>query len=202
MKVFFIFSQYRTGSKLLCSLLDSHPEITCIHESLSPRNGVIERLGCDETGDWRDIASAISRDHPDSRYIGLHGQADMLTDEELNASTEKIALYREDVVLGGVKQTLMDIERVNLGFALNADLAHRNIDMRKERDEVIHYHSTMKLSYEQMTGGENITSLPFDLNKKLLKHIGASNYRLIATTEKQRQTLPNNMEEIRHAGKG
>jgi hypothetical protein len=195
-KVFFVFSQYRTGSELLCSLLNSHPDITCLHESLAPsRDG--------KKVDWWEKANELARQYPLAKFIGVHGQANMLSEDTLNAPGKKIILSREDEVLGAVKQVLLEQRRVHNGFDLNFGFVEHCMKLRKNREKVITSEATFKLTYEQMTrGGNNINQLSPWLNWRLLKHIGADWYRLKTSLPKGKPMLPSNLEEIYNDQKG
>lgn len=58
---FVILAAPRTGSNLLCTLLDSHPEILCHHELFNPQ-GVFKALAHRETIDERQLMEERDRD--------------------------------------------------------------------------------------------------------------------------------------------
>jgi len=202
--IFFIFSQYRSGSALLCSLFNSHPDISCIHEGLKRGEDGVQLADSafflvPGEVDWWERANLIASRYPLAKHIGLHGHVDMLNDDILNAPFPKIMLYREDEILGGVKQTMMEYDRIDRGYDLDLDIAERNIALRIQRNSIIKPYATMTLSYERMTRGKNISRLSCWLNRRLLYHVGACNFTMNTRVEKTRKSLPRNMGEIYEA---
>lgn len=189
MEVFFLFSQHRSGSKLLCSLLDSHPDIACEHESLSPGRGG-EKL------DYLEVAERLEKENPEAKFIGLHGHYEYLTDQMHLACVPKLLLYRKDEVLGGIKQSLMGIRRANGLFDLHAPTTVYNYQLRIKRNREMKTYSTFKLTYERLTRGKDITKMPWWLNRRILHHIGADFIRLTTSVKKEPEMLPKNLREI------
>ena len=200
MKIFFVVSQYKTGSKLLCSLLDSHPDIVCPHEIMTTGRGHSEQ-GITGEMSWHERAAVLAEANPDAKLIGLHGQVDMMPDDIYHMGFPIIGLRREDEVLGGVKQTLMDVDRLHGHFDLNVNIALDNTDMRRLRDIPIMLYSTFKTTFERLTrGGKEIKRMPWILAWRMLNHIGARKWwyfwRLKTTISKEPPMLPKNLQEI------
>lgn len=186
MEIFFIFSQHRSGSRVLCSLLDSHPDIVCPHEVLNPGRG--DKLNYIEVAERLNIEN--------SKFIGLHGHFEYLSNEILNAPFPKLLLYRKDEIMGGIKQSLMGIRRVNGLFELHAPTAIWNSNLRINRNKEMRLHSTNSISYEKLTNNEEVTELPKGITKRLLSFVGAEYQTLATTVRKEPEMLPKNIEEI------
>jgi len=109
---FVIIAAPRTGSNLLCTLLNSHPEILCHHEIFNPR-GIFYAL--DFRGGSLDLGSLHERDvdplgfltrlwqiPTDSQCMGFkmtRGQsAEVLSNVLTNPSIKKIIVYRRNRV--------------------------------------------------------------------------------------------------------
>lgn len=65
---FVIFAAPRTGSNLLCSLLNSHPEILCHHGLFNP-GGIHYAL--DHRSDGLNLGSVAERDHDPETFLAL-----------------------------------------------------------------------------------------------------------------------------------
>jgi LPS sulfotransferase NodH len=64
---FVIVSAPRSGSNLLCTLLNSHPEILCHHEVFNP-NGIFYALGCRDGS--LDLGTIAERESDPLRFLG------------------------------------------------------------------------------------------------------------------------------------
>ena len=198
-EIFFIFSQYRTGSTVLCDALNSHPEIICVHESLRPGE-IIDPPGRCATVRYQDVAVILSEMKPDARFIGLHGQYDHL-DEIMHLADElKIRLFRRDTVGGAIGQCLLNYTRVNAAFDLNVDIALDCNKLRIKRDKEMCAYTDYDVKTEKIfRNNEMIEKIPRRLSRRLLKRIGVDDFRrplIVSTNQHRDEFMPANREEI------
>ena len=187
-KPFFVFSQFHSGSKMLCSLLESHPDIVCPHESLLTIDGVAP--------DFNRVFAKLRGQQPFNTYYGLHAQYPNVTHDMLHASIPKILLYREDEIKGALSQYVHSIRRVNRQFELDPAIVQNRAEQRYARTAEMAEHCTMTVSYEELTGGgANISRLNPDLGNRILTHIGAEPAILTTQIRKNTQMLPKNLDE-------
>ena len=251
MKLAFLFSQHRGGSKLLCSLLDSHPDIICPHELLESRTPVSIYDAYLKAARWElakcinyqaifdvrrgEIKKPLIHDYPENpeggrqyghdidlynkqmvvlktgfdmnidlmalnavkdKLIILHGHYGSITAEMMQADAHKVFLYRDDVVLHGVKQSVMGINRLHNHYDMPIDIAVENTKSISEKNKALEVASTFKFSYERLTKGRDITKMPSHLNKRLLAHLGVSYKRLRTNIRKEAPMLPKNLGDI------
>src|SRR5262245_17536452 len=107
---FVILAAPRTGSNMLCTILDSHPQILCHHEIFNP-NGIFYALGLrdgsfnvgtleDRLRDPLDFLRRIWKADMDHAWVGFkmtHRQNETVFNSVLNdPSVKKIVLRREN----------------------------------------------------------------------------------------------------------
>jgi LPS sulfotransferase NodH len=119
---FVIVAARRTGSNLLCTLLDSHSEILCHHELFNPR-GIFQAL--DRRREGFDLGTIAERDedprafldrvwreargHPCVGFKMTHGQAEETLQHVLDdRSVRKIVLHRRNRVKTWVSERLAE----------------------------------------------------------------------------------------------
>jgi len=121
-KRFVILAAPRTGSNLLCSLLNSHPQILCHHEVFNPR-GIFYALDRRDgsmalaTRDERDrqpfeFLDRLWKASDDARYVGFKmtsGQHEGIMQQMLSdSSVQKIVLHRANRVRTYVSQLIAE----------------------------------------------------------------------------------------------
>lgn len=190
MTISFIFSQWHTGSKLLCSLLNSHPDVCVWHEALQPIKGKIT--------DYEAVAEHMLKESGKTIAV-LHGHINWIHPDVLAVDAPKIGLDREDFFMGAIKQIMLDYTRPHNQFTLDPYYVKKAIEVRKKNNKIIRDNVDLLLSFEDLTRSGEVTELNNTCTRRALKLIGADRQTLKAGVYPQKAMLPSNLDEIHNA---
>lgn len=160
---FLLLSLPRSGSALLCSLLDSHPDITCPHECI--RYDYLKEL------------DALS-----GRVCIGHAQYRRITDEVLKSDIPKIFLKRDDYAAGAVSEIALGHKWAQGLHVINPELVQRVAKDRQEKTERLLPYADFVVTYEDITHGEDINSVRLD---DICQFVGVSPLELKTMTNKK-----------------
>jgi LPS sulfotransferase NodH len=229
---FVVVAARRTGSNLLCTLLDSHPAILCHHEIFNPA-GVFHALRLRDSG--FSLGSAAERDANPSafleriwrqpcghRCVGFkmtHGQAQSTLDRVLaDPSVRKIILWRRNRVKTCISERVaerLDQWEVYDEAELTAARPRIRIDVRDLRDHVARNERFYRGVADALAeGGQSFLRICYeDLGSRqqhaaLLRHLGVepADFPLEARSVKQNprdaRELLDNFDELAEALRG
>lgn len=150
----------RSGSHMLCGMLNSHPDITCEHEYV--------------TDDWRatDFGTPVSIIHNHWHTI----EPDMLT-----ADVPRMALTRWAWAGSGKTQDMI----ARLGWPHNPKHAETLIRARKIRTERLVAHADFVIDYDDITGGEEVTELGEPYRTEVCNFLGVPARPMPTTARKK-----------------
>lgn len=167
---------------MLCSALNSHPEITCFHE---PFMDIRKREQWSEQMDLWEKPVRIG-----------HVQFHQLHSSMLEADIPRLLLARRDVVRSAMGALFLNVYRPNQKFSVDPEY------VMKLRDERLLHYKLMKAScekevfYEDLTDNKEITEIPERWGRWLCDWAGVDYHPLEVSVRKARVSLPWNLEEI------
>ena len=184
-----LLSLARSGSTMLCEMLDSHPHVVCRHEW---------------TNDWRRArmfdgsmdALARSSGKP---VVVVHAQFDQIYPAMLRPGLPRILLERD--YINGALSEMRSLHGNPAGatFALpNAQFAKR-VAERNARTTMMRAFADLSVSYEALTGNEDVVAMPEVVGQQLCAFLGVPYYEMRPRRRKNKAWQPANMEELEHA---
>lgn len=174
---------------MLCGLLDSHPDIACVHELYRyPKTRSDYRAAMEKVADATGKPVVVGH----AQFTQLHSR--MLTD-----SIKRLLLIREDKLYGAVSAMLMGIPRAHGLFRLTPDQVAQVKDERALYTELMRPHAHATVTYEQCTQGQEVTTLAEPMGRVLCDFFGVAYHPLTTTVRKSRPKLPANYEELENA---
>lgn len=191
---FHLMSQHRSGSKLLCTALNGHPEIACPHEPGTHHQG---RLG-----QYRTFIEEI-REVTQKPIVVYHHHWCFTTQEMLDDEFPKILLYREDELPGAIATMNLQLGRPNGLFEMNKERVKQRYEDRNTANQAMASYADLTISYEELTGGQEITEIPAAAQAKLLSWMQVdTEVFLRPKTFKSLPQLPSNYSELDDYAKG
>ena len=182
MSRFILMSQPRTGSRLLCSLLSSHPAIACPHEVLAEK----------KFRNKKAFPRALEI-MPGRRIVVAHGHHEYLTKEVLALDAPKILLTRKDYIRAAQSALYMNVSRA-AGFYAEPSQIKAYAAMRERLDDEMRQYADFEFDYSDFANNDDTTKTAelFELQD----FIGASRTLLKTTAERSIYTKPGNLEEL------
>jgi hypothetical protein len=174
MKPFLLMSLPRSGSKMLCSMLGSHPQIACPHEPFFNQ----ER---------RDNYRAYLESLQGEVVIG-HVHFHHLSPAMFADAMPKILLER-DYADGAISQILNGSRRPDRQFEIKREYVQIAAEERQRRTEIMRPHADLVLTYEQLT--------TTDASKLICEFLGVDVMPLLPRTRKTPPSRPANYEALR-----
>ena len=173
-----LFSLPRSGSRMLCSMLDSHPQVNCWHEYLV--EGQIDE----------DMAKLSEN----GKVAVGHCQWNLA--RKLYGKYPTILLYREDETRGAIGQMMLSIPRAHGEYMLKPDTVKRVARERREHIEEMKQHADLLISYEEITDNKPTRIAPQAVSDKLCDFIGVSRWMLYTdSAKKEPPKLPKNLKD-------
>ena len=192
--LFFVFSQFRSGSTMFCNSLSLHPDIVCPHESLN-----YIRLG---RYTIEELIVEIAKENPTKRYIGLHGQYEQIPEELYSHPARKIMLGRRDQWKAAADEINLHYRRTHGNFDINPDLLKSTHDKRVSnfREMQGKVRRAITLYIEEICP---LRELKFTevASQKIHRQLEIDNYVPFMSYDMGRELLPRNFEEAKDAGK-
>jgi len=193
MSTFHLMSLHRSGSQMLCTMLNEHPDIACIHETT---NFIQNRLHL-----YRDQIEDI-REKTGKPIVVFHHHECFTTDEMLNDEYPNILLHRADELEAAIDQYNISGGRPEGLYQHNKERIVEIMQYRitaKERmlakaDLVLEYDNLVKLTNDGET-----EFLP-QIGQTLFRFLGVTNQRVLARTRAENITKPKNILELRAYG--
>ncbi len=167
-KPFIILALPRTGTKMFCDAIRSHPDIPSVHHEF---RGTEEEF-------W------------ESPYVLSNYWHDWMDDERIT----KIHLYRENAIAGAQSMLMMHYNFPDNVVTLPVHEVQELANKRKAWDAELAKHADHTLSYEQACGGKEATELP--VSELLCEWLSLSPQPLITTHRKNRKIRLRNNREI------
>lgn len=160
LRPFVILALPRTGTKMLVSALNSHPELDVVHEF--------------KGGLWSFLK------HP--YVLSNHRRWWM------RWPIKVMHVYREDSVAGAISLLKMSYTFPDLSFDLPVDEVSRLVAFRREEEKEMSKASYYRVSYEDLTNGEEITELPRWFVDEFCEFVGIESAEM-KTAEKKRKPM-------------
>lgn len=179
---FLLLSQPRTGSRLLCSLLNSHPAIGCTHESCKAPEHRNE-----------SVFTQISLECPGKSVLVAHAHHGFLTDELRELDVPKIVLTRKDYVRASLSAIFMNIPRAQ-GFRAKQSIVNAMIEARKASDAALMKYADFVIDYSEFADNNAQTSR-VELSS-LLSFLGVAQATLTTTAIRSPFVEPCNLAEL------
>lgn len=186
---FLLLSLPRSGSRMLCDLLNSHPDIACEHELYGDP---------DKRSDYRGALDNLSDKYGKPVAVG-HAQYGQLHSSMLIDKIKRLLLVREDKLRGAISAMLMGVPRANGLFRLESWQVRQLQDERALHTAIMRPHADEVVTYEELTGGEAIVELAETQARRLCAFFGVTYHPLTTTVRKNYPKLPENLEELRRA---
>ena len=167
---FIIFSLPRTGTKMLVSGLNAHPEIPyVVHEFVGDKRKFLENpyILTNHLYDWAQRTDAV-----------------------------RICLYREDSIAGALSLLKMAYGFPDLSFDIPVDEVSKLAKFRREAERRMREASQYEISYEQLTNGEQIERLPFWFVDEFCSWVGIESHPMPVHTKKREKMRARNEAEI------
>jgi ribosomal protein L22 len=190
---FAIITQQRSGSNLLRSFLNQHPDIYCYGEMFSPSGTVKDNFFKDkdlivkrafyhkeQNKNIEDYLSHLFNSAKKYNAVGIDLKYNQMNDEIVSYLVDKsvrvIHLIRRDLLATWLSDYLVDGKR--------HEKLPRKIDPKKIKKQMrftkhsinkyrnIGFKKYLSFSYEEMTNDKNINKLPKKLEKQILDFVG------------------------------
>jgi len=177
-------SQHKTGSRMLCDMIASHPGLSCPHEYLdTPRHNA----------DWRASLDLLESE-TGRKAIG-HVQAksvtmDMLTDE----NTKRLLLVR-DPYASALSRLRVEFEQLG-AWTLDPRRYRAEVNFRTAENERLLPFTDGTVSYEEITGCEHASQAPDAVAAFLCAFFGVSTMPLKTLVRKSTPSFPSNWREL------
>lgn len=168
MRPFIIFALPRSGTTMLCNALESHPEI----------KQVIHEFRGDEAWYWKYPAIL-------SNYV---------KDWMLSDDITRIHVYREDAIAGARSMLLMNYIFLDGVVTLPANEVEKLAEQRKAWDAEFAEQADYSISYEELCGGKEATTLHG--SRRLCDWIDIPYRPLVTDRRKGKRLVLKNEEEI------
>lgn len=186
---FAIITQQRSGSNLLRSFLNQHPDIYCYGEMFSPSGTVKDNFFKDkdlivkiafyhkeQNKNIEDYLNYLFSSAKKYNAVGIDLKYNQINDEVLNYLLKNdikiIHLIRKDILATWLSDYLVDGRRKNK-LPRRIDPKQLKRQMRFTLHSINKYKKQnfkdyLTLSYKEMTDNKNINELPKELTKKIL----------------------------------
>lgn len=183
--MFLLMSQMRTYSGLLCSLLNSHPDLGCVHEVLKAKE--IRTPGA------FDLVKGMTR----KKNPIVHGQIGQLTDEFLEMDIPKVLLTRKDYALASESLFHMKAPRA-CGYHAPKEPNKLYSDIRKAADKKLASVADFVIDASDIaTSGEETNVIENDKVFELLDFLNVKPMALKSQKRRGRQSRPGNIHTLR-----
>jgi len=133
---FHVLSLHRAGSKMLCGMLDSHPDIACPHE---PGNQIQNRLHL------YPEQIEIIRTKTEKKIVGYHHHNCFTTDEMLNDKFPSILIHKRDECSGAIAEMNLQFARPNRMFTMNKKRVKARMKLREKAIKRMQPHADIDL---------------------------------------------------------
>ncbi len=173
-KPFIIFAHPRTGTKMLCSGLMDHPQIPrVIHEFKDKGESV-----------FRETGAALINPH-------------WLDDWMLAEDIVRFHMYREDQIAGAISLAFLQYSFPDNTVDIPKWWVDEKAAERQEWDDKVAALVDWSFSYESMTRGAMIDTLPTDFTDRIFDMIGLPPHTCqIAMKPRTRPMRPKNLDEL------
>ena len=170
---------------MLCDALASHPQISCQHELFS---------------DWgkRQNYRAALDEFPGPVVVG-HAHFAQLHSSMLVDDIKRILLVRKNTLNGALSAMLMQSPRPNGLYLLDPRHIAVIKDERALQTALMMPYADLVVSYEDLTGDQNIADLPEEHSRRLCEFLGVDYYPLTTMTVKRPPMRPRNLDELANA---
>jgi len=179
-KQFLVISQHKTGSRMLCDMLASHPDLKCPHEYLDRPS---------HNADWRQALADLG-----PGGVG-HVQAKSVTDDMLTADVQRIVLTRDpiDSALSFLRITFEPSEGQ---WEIPPDAFHAEVSRRTTAADRLLASADYVIRYEDLTQGGEMRECPASIAANLCRFLGVELAPLRTRIRKNKPAHPSNWKEL------
>jgi len=178
---FHVVSLHRSGSALLCSALNSHPDIYCPHEPTTEIQHALDAY----TSQIR-----IMHESTDKRVVGYHHHAQLTTAAMLDDANINIHLHRRDIRQGAIAEMSLGFPRANGKFTLKESFIDKVEATRRSLDAELAAVADVSICFEDLHDGGPIAELPENISRQLCEAIGVDYQPLITSTKPEAEKRP------------